>query len=238
MPPADRSKFVSDLHRINSPALASCPETPLFYVHLGASQRSIVRDMEDQVRAWKARRGEGKTQVQVAKIPDQLAAWDLREGWAGSGYDPARERPFKEVARKLGVPLPTATSRYRAAFEWIAGHPFQPRLWWQLFGPSWLGRPWGPSPAGARRPTSSPVRRPVPDTTVSHAPDDSRREGVVEQGSAVGADAGWSDLLLDLRGMVASGASDIDIARRVGRVDPGVGMAVRARIDDLNLLAD
>ena len=41
---------LGNLARLASPTLDSFPSIPLFYVHLGASQRSITRDIEDQVR--------------------------------------------------------------------------------------------------------------------------------------------------------------------------------------------
>jgi hypothetical protein len=69
-----------DLERFASPVLDSCPEVPLFFVHLGASQRSIVRDMEDQVRHSKAKRDLPSSKVHSASLDDYLKVWDLREG--------------------------------------------------------------------------------------------------------------------------------------------------------------
>ena len=119
-----------DLGRIASPTLDSCFEIPLFFVHLGASQRSILRDMEDQVRHWKACRELGTSKVHTANVADYLKVWDLREGWRpGGGYDRSKELTFAEVGRRLrSGSISTVANRYRSAFEMITGHPFKPDL--------------------------------------------------------------------------------------------------------------
>lgn len=235
--PAMRSAELDMLARTPSPALDSYPDAPLFYVHLGASQRAIVRDTEDQVRRWKARRGGESSKVHTAKLTEYLWVWDLREGWADGGYDHSRELPFVAVAAKLKQPLSTVVSQYRSAFEFVVGHPFVPELWWRVFGPLKYSRLFGDAKAAysacARHRLRSPIARPVPDSVVSPVTDTTRTGTTVERGSAVTNDMRFTDMLIDLSDLIARGLPDEEIARRLDLDDPELVTNFRRHSEEL-----
>jgi hypothetical protein len=228
---------LGDLTRLASPALDSCPEIPLFYIHLGASQRSIARDVEDQARRWKARRGLGSRKVHTANLDEYLKVWDLREGWTGGGYDRSRELIFAEVGRRLKLgSISTVANHFRSAFEMITGHPFTPELWWRLFGPlkcsELLGGPAAKLAAPVRHHHRSRTPRPVPESTISPQTDRAHGVGMVENGSAIYDDMEQVDLLMDMRDLIDRGLTDEEIARRLELEAPGVVAYFRSRADD------
>ena len=228
---------LGNLARFVSPALDSCPEIPLFYIHLGVSQRSIARDVEDQVRRWKARLGLGSSKVHTANLEEYLRVWDLREGWIGSGYDRSREMTFAEVGRELKIrSISTVANRYRSAFEMITGHPFTPELWWRLFGPLKASELLGGAAATLSAPVlhhlRSPARRPVPDSRISPRTDKDHPVGMTEGGSAIRDPIEQVDLLMDLRDLIGRGLSDAEIAHRLELKDPGEVAYFRSRAED------
>ena len=216
---AQKMKAVSQFVQIPSPALDSYPDSPLFYIHLGASQRTIVDDVENQVRRWKKRRGIGERRVHTDKLPLYLKVWDLREGWTGDAYDLSAEHSFREIATKLGEPVSRIAHRYRAGFQMITGHGFSPDLWRRLFGPLKLSTVFQDAElilsAPMRHHLSSPVRRPVPDSVVSSSSNDASTAGVVEQGSSCADDHEFVDQWLDAQELFAQGLSDEEIAERL-----------------------
>lgn len=223
--PFQKRRALGHLACLNSPALDSFPEIPLFYVHLGASQRSIVRDMEDQVHRWKKRRKLGSAQIHTGKLSNYLSIWDLREGWTGGGYDRSSELTFAEIGRKLEIKaLSTVSNRYRSAFQMITGYEFSPEIWWSLFGPlkysELFGTPDRILSARTRRRLSSPVPRPVPDSVVSPQRDDTRPIGTVDRGSFVDDDIEATDLWIDLRALIDQGRSDEEISELLEIGDP------------------
>jgi len=213
-----RSIEVDELRRTPSAALDQVPVAPLFYFHLGASQRSLVRDAQDQIRRWKAKRGLGSSKVQTAKLTEHLRVWDLREGWVDGRYDAARELAFDAVARRLRQPLSTITNRYRAAFEAVVGQPFKPALWWQVFGPLKFGSLLGDAKtldtASHRHRLTSPVRRPVPDSVVSGVNAEGESNSIVEGAAITNPDFDFNDMRMTLDDLIVRGLSDDDIARR------------------------
>jgi hypothetical protein len=233
---AQKRKALDHLARIASAALDSCPEAPLFYVHLGASQRSIACDAEDQARRWKRRRGIAERRVHTDKLPLYLDVWDRREGWSGAGYDLSREHSFAAIAAKLRVSLSTVANRYRSAFQMVTGHPFKPELWWRLFGPLKYGELFGDPAAvlsaAVRHRLQTPVRRDVPDSVISPAVEQAHVSGTVERLSAVGGGSELTDLLIDLEEMFERKLPDEEIARRLGLTDAGMVAAVRDRLHD------
>jgi hypothetical protein len=230
-----------ELLKVTSKALDSVSEVPLFFVHLGASQRSIERDMRCQIHAWKKKLSIGTCKVQAEKLSDYLAVWDLREGWTGSGYDRARVLTFKEVTERLKTgSISTTANRYRSAFEMITGHEFLPDLWWRVFGPlqfsTAAANPAAVSSAPLRRHFRSPAPRPVPDSTVSPVAQQhqSRASGLVESGAAVTDDFEWRDFVSDMRELIKKGFSDDLIAEKMELRDPRIVAAFRSRIADFD----
>lgn len=229
-----RQFALENLMRFASSALDSCPEIPLFYIHLGASQRSIARDVEDQTRRWKERLGLGSSKLHTAKLDDYLRVWDLREGWIGSGYDRSRELTFAKVGRELKISsISTVANRYRSAFEMITGHRFTPELWWRLLGPLKASELLGGAAAAFSAPVlhhlRSPARRPVPDSRVSPRTDEDHPVGMAEAGSAIRDDIEQVDLLMDLQDLIGRGLSDEEIAHRLELKDPGAVAYFRSR---------
>jgi len=217
------SEALDRLSKAPSAALDSVPMTPLFFVHLGASQRSIVRDLEDQVRRWKAKKGDESSKIHTAKLQDYLDVWDLREGWTGCGYDRSRESRLLAIAKNRKTSLSTIASRYRSAFELIVGHEFKPELWWRVFGPLKFSRIFGDSAShlseGVRRHLRTPLPRQVPDSVVSGESDSARSNSTVEKGTAVGGDGAVRELILDLDELIGKDLSDTEIADRMD-LDP------------------
>lgn len=233
---AQKRKAQALLARTPSTALDSCPDAPLFFVHVGASSRSITRDVQDQARRWKQRRGFGERRAHTDKLPTYLAVWDRREGWVQGGYELSRERPFADIAAELGEPLSTVVNRYRSAFEMVTGHPFAPELWCRLFVPlkyaMACGDPTVVFSASTRHRLQSPVRRPVPDSVVSPPTDQAHTSGTVERISAVSDSTELTDLLIDFKEMVGRQVPDGEIARRLGFGDADAVAALRARLDE------
>ncbi len=238
---ADRSlqktQAMSRLAQICSPALDSYPVAPLFYIHLGASQRTIVQDVEGQVRRWKRRRAITERRVPTDQLQSYLDVWDQREGWTGSGYQWSHEHTFAEISRQFQVGLSTVANRYCSAFQMITGHEFTPHLWWRLFGPlkfsalltdpaEFLSRP-------IRRHLQSPVRRPVPESVVAPLPKEGRETGMVGAMAKVECDLTETDLLLDLEDFFSKGLSDGEIAQRLGAKGPTEIAHARTRLSEL-----
>jgi hypothetical protein len=130
-----RLKVSGAVSSVNSAALNSYFDIPLFYVHLAASQRSIVNSMERQVRQWKRRRGIKETRQQTKKFDAYLDIWDARVGWTGSGYDYKKRCSLKDVAKIKRKSLSTVQKQYSSAFELITGHPYSPERWVRIVAP-------------------------------------------------------------------------------------------------------
>jgi hypothetical protein len=241
LPAAHKTLAYAKLSQVMSRALDSIPEIPLFYVHLGASQNAIVRDMEDQVRRWKKRRGLGSSKVHTEKIDTYLEVWDLREGWTGSGYERGRELSFAAVARRLkSGSISKVATRYRAAFKLITGHEFSPELWLRLFGPlklsELLGDPITLLSKPIRHRFGSPGPRAVPDSVISPATDDVSTPGVVASSATVDGDIETAELLMDINSLIDRSLSDNEVAAELDLNDPGLVAYYRSKIEDLRSL--
>lgn len=226
------------LAQFASPSLDSYPDAPLFYIHLGASQRTIVQDVKEQVRRWKGRRGIEERRVHTAKLQSYLDIWDQREGWTGSGYRRSEEHSFPQIVKRSKEKLGTVSNRYRAAFQVITGHEFSPFLWWRLFGPikfnrllidprDYLSRP-------IRRFLRPPVPRSVPESVVAPTSREERAIGLIEGTTAVEHDFDQTDLLIDLEDFINRGLPDDEIVRRLGEEYPEEEIAyARERLAEL-----
>ena len=210
----------SRLAQISSPAFDSYPDSPLFYIHLGASQRTILDDVTNQVNRWKRRRGIEERRVPKSKLLSYLDVWDLREGWTGEGYDQHREKKLIDIAKQMKKPINTIFNQYQSAFEIITGHRFSPALWYRLFAPLKLNRifqnPEATFSGPMRRRLSAPVRRPIPDSSISPAFHNERGASVVEQGSIYMDDQALTDILIDAEEMIAKKLSNEEIAIKLG----------------------
>ena len=237
-----RWQALSHLSRISSPALDSCPDIPLFYIHLGASQRTIVQDVEQQVRRWKQRRGISERRVHTKKLQSYLDVWDRREGWTGYCYQRSREQSFIEISKEMKHKQSTVVNRYRSAFQMITGHEFLPDLWRRIFGPlkfsELLGDPAEILSAHVRHQLRSPVRRPVPDSVVTPNLNQDHTIGIVEQKSTIPHDPhnyNKADLLIDLKDLIKEGLSDKEIAQKLdfGNLEDEDIAYIRTRLAEL-----
>jgi len=236
------STELDELTRTPSPALDSVPVAPLFYLHLGASQRSLIRDAEDQIQRWKAKRGLGSSKVQTAKLTEHLRVWDLREGWAESRYDATHELKFEAIAKKLKRSLSTVASQYRNAFEFVIGQPFKPGLWWQVFGPLKFDSLFGDAKAlytaSHRHRLTSPVRRPVPDSVVSGINAEGETNSVVEGANTPKPDSDLMHMRMTIEDLIDRGLSDDEIARHCREgCDPQLIAQYRSMSEELKKAA-
>ncbi len=215
---AQKQYALDQLRRTPSPALDCCTDAPLYYIHLEASQRSIERDLEDQVRRQKKRRGLPERRVHTAKLESYLKVWDLREGWENGAYDRTREQSLLQIGKKVRASQSTVESRYRAAFQMITGHEFSTTLWlrlWRAFKFTGSTDAANATPfVPVRRRLQTPVARPLPDSVVSPAVRE-HTTGIVEGKSARWDDQALVDLQLDAQELIEKGMSDQEIANRL-----------------------
>lgn len=234
-----RQKAVAELNRRPSPALDSSLDAPLYYLHLGASQRSAVRDLEDLIRRWKHRRGIPETRVRTDKFDVYLAAWDLREGWTRGRYDPSAELKLEAVAGRLHVNISTAFNEYREAFRLITGYEFSPLRWFQLMGPlkAALRADTGgnASPMSPRRWSRPASRHTVPNSVVGRDFGEDRTGGVVGRGAIHLDDIELVDLRIDAKDLFRAGRSDAEVAR-VLEVSEAAVAYLRERFDEFDTI--
>jgi hypothetical protein len=207
------------LMRICSQQLDSFPICPLYYIHMDASQRRIVEDVESQVRHWKARRNIPDRRPRVNEFEDYLRIWDAREGWNEGEYLVDMEQTFEQVAQRLGIPRSTAVAGYRSAFHRIVGHRFSPEIWLQVMGqvklPQWK-RDAGPKlSARYRRILTQPGPKPAPETRIQSAQPKFGGVGLVERESAINEHQPTLDLLIDAKELLARRLSDEAIAEKL-----------------------
>ncbi|MCH8044526.1 MAG: hypothetical protein IID44_12490 [Planctomycetes bacterium] len=111
------------LAQMSSGALDSYPDAPLFYIHLGASLRSIERDLKNVVQRRKQRQGITERRVHTKKlpssmIPDDMGSVDLRldlEDLFKQGLSD------EEITEKLELDSPDAVAYFRTRLEDFQG---------------------------------------------------------------------------------------------------------------------
>jgi hypothetical protein len=225
-----RRRAIEQLASFTDPLLDSYPDVPLLYVHLGASQRTIIRDLATWLRRWKERRGIPERRVHTRKLGSYLHVWDFREGWGSDGYEPARALDFATIAAKSKLRPGTVVDRYRSAFRMITGHEFSLRVWQRLFAPLLLTLdPTATLPDSVRRRIGLPAIRPVAESVVSPAQDEGHKNGLVDQLSSQEGDIALVDLLLDTDELFNRGIPESEIAKQLG-IDVGVIRHLRERM--------
>lgn len=234
-------KRLALLHLLQTPSVAldSHLDAPLFYIHLGASQRTIIHDIEEQVRRRKARLEIEERRVHTTKLQSYLDVWDLREGWSDHGYDRTTERSLVQTAEMLNIEsTSTVFNRYKAAFQLITGHEFSPQLWLQLFGPLRLGDSAERFSRRVRyRLQSQAESQSVPtlaDSVLSPKREDEHSPGVVESRSEITDDTESRDFMIDFRDFVERDLSDAEIARRLEIRDVSIVPELRARLSEFS----
>ena len=148
---ADRRRtLVMALVAAADPVLDRLPNRPFLGVNLFAPLRAIKQAVGSLVSEWKAAQNIGDRRRRPDMLDDYLRVWDLREGWTGGGYDPAREMSFHAIAANLKIPLATAGNHYDSAFDLLSGHPHTFGNWLRLFGVLKLTGRHGPACLGRR----------------------------------------------------------------------------------------
>jgi hypothetical protein len=113
--------------------LDACPPRPVISLNLHASGRAITKDVETLVQDLKKQHQIPEVRHRTDILERYLAAWDLREGWTGSGYDITKERSFSDIAAALGQPERTVANNYYAAFQIIGGYRYTVETWVRVF---------------------------------------------------------------------------------------------------------
>jgi len=233
-------KSLKQLQAMSSSVLDSFIQIPLVNIHVTASQRTIERDLGQQLRYWKKKRGITEQRLRTDKLPLYLTVWDLREGWTGGGYDYSTEKPFDSIAKDLKEPLSTIISRYKSAFAMITGHPFSPESWWRFFGVLYFSSLFKKTEDSnftrVKRRMKSPSRVPIPETVLKKNTETATSSGVLNQLKAELAPDELKDFLLDFEHCMAEGLGDEEIAKRLEIADPKTIPQLRMRWEDLKSL--
>ncbi len=230
-----RMQVLNELAKLASSNLDSFPDAPLFYIHLEASLRTTTKDLLGIVSRFKRRRAIREKRVRRNKFAEYLRVWDLREGWTGRSYDRARELPLRVISARLKKPLPTVTSRYKAAFRLISGHDFSVDLWVRLFGPLKLTEYFpdlaGHYAAGTRRRLMKPTARPVPESVLLASPIGDVAPGMTNRLPSHD-DSEARALAEDLRALIRLGRSDEEIVQELDLKHPDLVPYFRERAKD------
>jgi hypothetical protein len=226
------------LMRLSSAILDSYPDAPLYYIHLDASQRRIVEDVEVFIRRWKERRKIPERRTRIQDFADYLKVWDLREGWKDGTYQVEAERSFGQVAKELRQSKSTAVNAYRAAFKRIVGQDFSPELWIRVMGllklPALNSLPGIRLTARYRRLMSSNAPKPAPESRVERKPAEHGDVGLIERESTVDGDQTLVDLAMDASALIQHGFSDIEIAQKLELKDPDLIGYLRRRLAEVD----
>jgi hypothetical protein len=222
------SAATHSMNAVALPKLDTFADAPLFFMNLNASLRMIHADAVDQAKRWKRKRGiTDPPKLRKEKYSDYLKVWDLREGWTGHGYDRGKELKLREIAKRLGEPITTITSRYQQAFRLVVGVDYSPELWMQVFWPVKVHELFRPGSmntrVGIKRRVVSAVRRPVPaaDLGGHTGPNQATDPGaggvkVIEAAPAKQENMEYRDLILDYLAMTALGRTDLEIGKGLG----------------------
>jgi hypothetical protein len=103
-----------------------------------APMRGILERVEDLVQKWNPEPQDTRRQSDQ-KLDSYLEVWDLREGWERGQYDAKMEHRLRDIAMRLGVPVPTVQNRYKSAYRLIVGQDYEPTVYLIIFGPGKLG---------------------------------------------------------------------------------------------------
>ena len=211
--PPHRIEAMIALQTLDKAGLDSYPDEPLVSINPAASGRQIAEAASALLKEWKQERGLTERRDRAERYDDYLRVWDLREGWLGGQYDRGRELLFRDVAERLKLSIPTVYSHYCSAFALIVGHGYSPELWHQVFGVLKLSELIGalPGAVSQSRPSKSRTPRPVPETIVCPASEDSHAQGVVGGAMAPGTGHGLWELLEDIRTLMGRSLSDEQI---------------------------
>lgn len=226
-PNLDRQRLnaVRQLNSLQHKVLDSYFDGPLVYIHLDASQRTIVEATETLVRRWKKVRNMPERRLQTSKIEQAIAVWDMREGWTGGQYDADREQTFDAIAKSQKASKSTVVNQHRAAFEWIVGMNYSPEVWTAAVAPIKLIRAEGELPRIHRRRYEKLVAATggafVPESTLTGNANE-YGTSVVEGASTVEDSTDDIDLLLDIKQLINDGKGSDEIQEKLGLNDSSI----------------
>jgi hypothetical protein len=223
--PAASYGAVSALYQLAHPALDAVPNRPVVGVNVQAPQRVILEALKELVRQWKQQEAIPEKRRRDDKLDQYLAVWDLREGWAGDGYDGSQEHTLRQIARQLGIPLSTAANRYRSAFRLIIGRDYSPPLWARVLGflklSEWVNPEALPKLAG-RRPWRDRQPRLVLESVVQPPGQGKDAPSILNTVGVSPAETGLVDLVLDIQDLLAQGKTNEEIAAALELTGPEV----------------
>jgi len=232
--------FLSQLQRLQHPALDAFPNGPVIGVNVTAPQRVVVQAVEQLVREWKEQRDIPERRRRDDKLEEYLNVWDLREGWVADHYDGNVEQTLRQIAQQLRIPLSTIANRYRSAFRLIVGREYSPELWARLLG-TLKAYEWLEPDELPRRTLHRPWRnrqqyRPVTEAALQ-APDEGQgATGILNTIGITNTEIGYMDLVLDIRALITQGRSDAEICAALELKSPqaeGLIDHLRQRQQDL-----
>jgi hypothetical protein len=179
-----------------------------------ASLRGILENVEKIAKAQKEHLRLPKTRRRNDVLDGYLDVWDRREGWAGGGYDPRREKRLRDIALKTREKPSTVQDRYESAFKLVVGVDYDPDLWAALFGPMKIP---ASKLAGWRKKKGvrhqGRVKVVTETTLLGQASGDVASLDSLRGGTASADDShAYADLIMDLRELVAKGRTDDQIA--------------------------
>ena len=211
------------LAKMNESVWDSSPEVPVISINLEMPQRAIAEAIESLVRKWKADHNIPEQRRREDKLPDYLATWDAREGWADGAYDGSRERKFEEIAQAAGIPISTVIGQYRSAFRYLSGHDYSPELWIRLMGPLKLQRLVEGGAEGflRRRPWRSPNLRPVMESVLLPGRKEFEQPEFLIAIGITPSDTALADLGMDIDTLLDRGSSDDEIIEKLEIAIPG-----------------
>lgn len=209
--------------------LNSYPDAPFVAINPAASSRQIQAALQALLPQWRNERNLNEQRDRSDKYEDYLRVWDLREGWQEGRYDNANERLFREVAAELQVNRATVISHYRKAFELIVGHPYSPEMWFRVFGLLKLsGFVEQAGSVSRRRPSASPVRRPIPESALQSSAINPEMPGIASAQS-VPSNVDGMVLYMDIIGLLGSGRTDEQIVRELDLSPRGLALIAEIR---------
>lgn len=232
--PPMKFEAIDSLANLDDQNLNCYPKEPFVSINPAASQRQIEASLSSLLPQWKAEKEIREQRDRSDKFEDYLLAWDLREGWNQSRYDRNCELKLKEVADHLRKPITTIANHYRQAFKSIVGHSYSPECWCRIFGFLKLGELVEEvGQVSRRRPLSSPVPRPIPESRLLSGQCDDKVTGPA---SSIADSVGAVDVthLIDrIRELVREGRDDGQI---LGELD--LSEAAREAVSYLRARAD
>ncbi len=221
---ANRHALLNHLTSHPHPDFDKVTDSPLFFMHLGASQETIKEDANRQARLWKAKKGEVSPKIHTTKLSDYLAVWDQFEGWTGDSYDIKRELTLKQIAAERRKSVSTIYDQYRAAFKAILGWDFTSDIWWKTVGRMKLAELSGSGKEStlwlARRRFSRHQDRLVSTTTLSASLPNDSPVAIVMDDASTSDPTGLHDLVQDIPELIKKGKTDDEIVKELNLTNP------------------